>query len=243
MNNSIFEKKVSDIKKDRKDETLENFNDNEKEERLMKNSIILDQTKPFEELILKYKCALKEVKTKFEVLDEEFSVRHNRNPVEHIETRIKKPLSIIEKLERKGFEVSLASIKNNLNDVAGIRIICSFIDDIYFLKRTFEKQDDIRIIEVKDYIEDPKDNGYRSLHLIIEVPIFLSDVKENIRVEIQLRTIAMDFWASLDHELKYKKSLKNPKIIYDKLKKCADNIAQMDEEMYEIRQQLDAGDI
>lgn len=168
--------------------------------------IWLDQARQFQQVMMHYTCAIREVKTKLEVLNDELSVKNQRNPIEMIKSRVKKPLSIVEKLQRRGLEVSLESMVKNLDDVAGVRIICSFVDDIYEVAEMLVRQDDVKVIAVKDYIKNPKPNGYRSYHMIVEVPVFFTDSKRFIRVEVQIRTIAMDFWASLDHELKYKKS-------------------------------------
>ena len=157
---------------------------------------IFDQTRPFAELMMRYKCAMLEVKTKLDVLNTQLSLENDRNPFESIECRLKSVPSIIEKLNRKGLELSAESIEKNLNDVAGIRVICSFPEDIYILAEELCSQDDIRLIARKDYIKNPKPNGYRSLHLIVEIPIFLMPEKKFMRVEVQFRTIAMDFWAS-----------------------------------------------
>ena len=158
-------------------------------------------------LMTQYRCAIMEIETKFKVLNEQFSLTNERNPIETIKTRLKSPESIVEKLNRRGLELSVESIEENLNDVAGIRVICPFVDDIYTLCDCLLSQDDIRLIRKKDYIKTPKQNGYRSLHLIVEVPIFLASEKKHMKVEVQLRTIAMDFWASLEHRLRYKKNL------------------------------------
>ena len=163
---------------------------------------IFDQTRPFAELMMRYKCAMLEVKTKLDVLNTQLSLENDRNPFESIECRLKSVPSIIGKLNRKGLELSAESIEKNLNDVAGIRVICSFPEDIYILAEELCSQDDIRLIARKDYIKYPKPNGYRSLHLIVEIPIFLMPEKKYMRVEVQFRTIAMDFWASLEHKLK-----------------------------------------
>lgn len=200
---------------------------------------LFSQATPFVDLMMRYNCALREVRTKFEVLNDEFTVRYRRNPVESIHTRIKKPGSILEKLRRKGYPITATSIKQNLSDVAGIRIICSFIDDIYSLSEMFTAQDDIRVVEVRDYIKHPKSNGYRSLHLIVEVPIFLSDSKEYIRVEVQFRTIAMDFWASLEHKLQYKKNNANAEEIAAELSACAERVAALDREMQDISRRIE----
>ena len=173
---------------------------------------------PFIELMTEYRCAIMEIETKLQVLNSEFSLHYDRNPFESIKTRLKSPISIIEKLERKGLEISVDTIEKHISDIAGIRVICSFPDDIYELAELLIHQDDITLIRKKDYIENPKENGYRSLHLILEVPIFLSEGKKYRRVEVQFRTIAMDFWASLDHKLRYKKDLENPNEIASELK-------------------------
>ena len=190
--------------------------------------------------MMMYACAIREVKTKLEVLNDELSVKNQRNPIEMIKSRVKKPMSILEKLQRRGFEVSLESMRENLDDVAGIRIICSFLDDIYEVAEMLVRQDDVKVIAVKDYIKNPKPNGYRSYHLIIEVPVFFTECKRSMRVEVQIRTIAMDFWASLDHQLKYKKSLRDDSEISQELKQCADVIAQTDAKMLAIRQKIEA---
>lgn len=202
--------------------------------------IWLHRAKEFQQVMMMYTCAIREVKTKLEVLNDELSVKNQRNPIEMIKSRVKKPMSIVEKLKRRGLEVSLESMKKNLDDVAGIRIICSFVDDIYQVAEMLVGQDDVRVIAVKDYIKNPKANGYRSYHLIIEVPVFFSDGRQFIRVEVQIRTIAMDFWASLDHQLKYKKEVSDDSGIGEELKACADVIAQTDEKMLAIRKKIEA---
>lgn len=199
---------------------------------------IFDQTRPFAELMMRYKCAMLEVKTKLDVLNTQLSLENDRNPFESIECRLKSVPSIIEKLNRKGLELSAESIEKNLNDVAGIRVICSFPEDIYILAEKLCSQDDIRLIARKDYIKNPKPNGYRSLHLILEVPIFLSERTVPVRIELQLRTIAMDFWASLEHQLRYKSDVEVPPNLSDDLKHCADVIAETDEDMQRIAKDL-----
>ncbi len=194
----------------------------------------------FQQIMMMYTCAIREVKTKLEVLNDELSVRNLRNPIEMIKSRIKKPASIIEKLYRRGLPISLESVVNNLDDVAGIRVICSFVDDIYQVADMLIRQDDVHVIAIKDYIKNPKANGYRSYHMIIEVPVFFSDRKKPMRVEVQIRTIAMDFWASLEHQLKYKKELPDGPEISSELKKCADVISQTDEKMLAIRKRIEA---
>ncbi len=191
----------------------------------------------FAELMLYYRCAIREVTTKFEVLNDEFSTKHQRNPIEYITSRIKRPISILEKLGRKGFGVSYDSLME-LNDIAGVRVICAFIDDIYQVAKLLSKQDDVRVLEIKDYIKNPKPNGYRSYHMIVEVPVFFSDCTRMMRVEVQIRTIAMDFWSSLEHELKYKKEVEDSEAIVQELKLCADKIRETDEQMLQIRKRI-----
>ena len=199
------------------------------------------QAHQFQQAMMRYTCAIREVKTKLEVLNDELSVKNQRNPIEMIKSRVKKPKSIVEKLQRRGFEISLESMEKNLDDVAGIRIICSFLDDIYEVADMLIRQDDVKVIAVKDYIQNPKPNGYRSYHMIIEIPVFFSDSKKPIRVEVQIRTIAMDFWASLDHQLKYKKSfIDDNGEISEELKQCAEVIAGTDMKMLDIRKKIEA---
>ena len=192
----------------------------------------------FEGFMMMYNCAIREVRTKFEVLNDDFSVTYKRNPIEMIKSRIKKPLSILGKLNRKNYPLTMESILTNLNDVAGVRVICSFIDDIYDVADMFASQDDIKVIEIKDYIKSPKPNGYRSYHMIVEVPVFFAQKKQSMRVEVQLRTIAMDFWASLEHKMKYKKDIKDTKELERELKECAEIIAETDEKMQSINKKL-----
>ena len=154
----------------------------------------------FETLISYYRCAIMEIETKFKILDEQYSLRYDRNPIESIKSRVKSMDSLLKKIRKKNIPLTLEAIEENICDVAGIRVICSFQEDIYLLADCLIQQDDVKLIEVKDYIKNPKENGYRSLHLIVEIPIFLQDEKRNMKVEIQLRTIAMDFWASLEQE-------------------------------------------
>ena len=194
---------------------------------------------PFMMLLMQYRCAIREIETKLNVLNDEFSLQYERNPFESIKSRVKSPVSIVEKMNRKGYELTVENIEDKLNDVAGIRVICSFVEDIYHLADMLAGQDDLQVLQVKDYIKNPKENGYRSLHLIIQIPIFLSNQKKNMRVEVQFRTIAMDFWASLDHKLKYKKDVKNPEVIAEELKKCADVISGVDMRMQEIRNMME----
>lgn len=192
----------------------------------------------FQECMMMYSCAIREVRTKFEVLNDHLTVAYKRNPIEMIKSRVKKPQSIIEKLHRRGWEISAESVMKNINDVAGVRVICSFVNDIYEVANMFASQDDVTVIEVKNYIQNPKPNGYRSYHMIVEVPVFFANKKQNVKVEVQLRTIAMDFWASLEHSIKYKKDVENAEEIVAELKKCADLIAQTDLKMQSINEQI-----
>jgi putative GTP pyrophosphokinase len=191
------------------------------------------------ETLLIYRSAIKEVKTKLDILDDELKIRRKRNPIEYMKSRVKTPGSIMGKLQRRGLEMSIESAKENLNDIAGIRVICSFVGDIYDISKMLTRQDDIRLIEEKDYIKNPKANGYRSLHLVVEVPIFFSDHEELVRVEVQIRTIAMDFWASLEHKLYYKTSGESPVHITNDLKECADLIASTDMRMQDIQKEVE----
>ena len=200
---------------------------------------ILTTGREYQELMMRYNCALLEVKTKIDVLNNQLSLENDRNPFESISCRIKTPKSILEKLYRKNLPLTVESIEKNLNDVAGIRVICSFRDDIYTLSERLCSQDDIKVIEIKDYIKNPKPNGYRSLHIILEIPIFLLEEKKNMRVEVQFRTIAMDFWASLEHKVKYKKDIgEDAEKISAELKLCAEEISDLDAKMQDIQRRI-----
>ncbi len=198
------------------------------------------QMEPASRLFTNYRCAAMEVETKFRVLNERFSMQYDGNPIESIKTRIKSFDSIIRKLERRNNPMTLESIEENIYDIAGVRVICSFVDDIYMLADCLLSQDDITLIEKKDYIKNPKESGYRSLHLIVQVPVFLETEKKMMYVEVQLRTIAMDFWASLEHKLRYKKDMSalDADVIAAELQECADISSQLDERMQEIRNEI-----
>lgn len=199
----------------------------------------MESARPFMELMMQYQCALFEVKTKFEVLNTELSLDSERNPIESIHCRIKKPVSIAQKLKKRGLEMTVENIETHLHDVAGIRVICSFPEDIYRLAEKICSQDDIRLIEKKDYIKNPKRNGYRSLHLILEVPVFFSNERKPMQVEVQLRTIAMDFWASIEHKIKYKKDLdQDASKMEEDLRLCAEELHQIDLRMQKISRQI-----
>ncbi len=200
---------------------------------------MLETAVEYKELRMMYACAIKEVQTKFEVLETEFKVRYQRNPISSIQTRLKSSSSIIEKMIRKGIPFSIENLEQQIHDLAGIRVICSYLDDIYALADALTSQDDITLVEEKDYIKTPKPNGYRSLHLIVSVPVFFSQQKRQIKVEVQIRTIAMDFWASLEHQMKYKREIPNQQRIVAQLKSCAEDIARVDQEMMGIRLRLE----
>ncbi|MCI9032217.1 MAG: GTP pyrophosphokinase family protein [Clostridia bacterium] len=193
----------------------------------------------YRELQMMYDCALKTIKTKFEVLDSEFEARYKRNPIKTISTRLKSTESIVDKLERYKKQVTLENMINYVNDFAGIRVVCSYIDDIYRIADSLLKQDDVTLITKKDYIKDPKGNGYRSLHLIVSIPVFFAARREEIKIEVQIRTIAMDFWASLEHQLKYKREAENQKQINEELSACAEIIAATDERMLALRRRIE----
>lgn len=173
-----------------------------------------------------YKFALDEINTRIDILKQEFHYSYEYNPIEHVKSRLKTPESIIEKVYRRGYDLTLPSIRENVKDIAGVRITCSFTSDIYRISEMLQRQKDIRTVEIKDYIKNPKLNGYKSLHLIIEVPVFMSDQVENVYVEIQIRTIAMDFWASLEHKIYYKYDKEVPQYLLDELKMAADKVSQ-----------------
>lgn len=189
----------------------------------------------FDRLMSCYKCAMMVVESKFKVLNEVFSLKFDRNPISSIKTRLKTPRSIKEKLDRKGLPTDLAVIEEKLTDVAGVRVICAFPEDVYTLADALLKQDDLSLMTKKDYIAQPKKNGYRSLHLIVSVPIFLSKEKRTVPVEIQLRTIAMDFWASLEHQLRYKKDVELSSEMAAELYQCAQLSAALDQRMDALR--------
>lgn len=200
---------------------------------------VMETLVEYKELMMMYSCAVKEIQTKFEVLDTEFKIRYRRNPINSIQTRLKSTSSIIEKMRKQDIPKTLRSLEENINDVAGVRVICSYIDDIYRIADSLLKQDDITLIAKKDYIAHPKANGYRSLHLIVQVPVFFSEQKKDMKVEVQIRTIAMDFWASLEHQLKYKQEIPDQEAIVQRLKSCAEVSNATDMEMLNIRREIE----
>ena len=206
-------------------------------------ALVQDKIYPYRELMAYYNCAMMEVSTKFNVLNEELSLRYDRNPIESIKTRLKSPESIMDKLRRRGmsFPLSVEKIEQEINDIAGVRVICSYPSDIYMLSEVFLGQDDITLISKKDYIKNPKPNGYRSLHLIVGVPIFLHNQKRMMKVEVQFRTISMDWWASLEHKIRYKKDITEAEFVEKELKECAEVGAQLDERMEYLQKLVDEG--
>jgi len=181
-----------------------------------------------------YSSAIREITTKLENLNDEFRSTRDRNPIHQLKSRVKSPVSIFHKLQRRNLELSVESAKKNLTDIAGVRVICSYIDDIYMIADMLTGQEDIKVIRQTDYITNPKPNGYRSLHLIVQVPVFLSDRSEPVNVEVQIRTIAMDFWASLEHDLSYKLTGKNSDKVSADLRDCAEIIADTDKRMQNL---------
>ena len=203
--------------------------------------LFINNVAKFSDMMMMYRCVIREVQTKLEVLDDEFSVEYKRNPISFIKTRIKKPESIYRKLKKLGYDFTAENIQEHLNDVAGIRVVCAFIDDIYTVANLLANQDDIKVINVKDYIKNPKPNGYRSYHMIVEVPVFFSKGKTPLRAEIQSRTNGMDFWATLEHQLRYKKGIEEMDgydAISDELMRSAQAVIEMDNEMQNIKNMI-----
>ena len=204
----------------------------------LEDDLFREQFQSFAKLMAYYRCAMMEIETKFNVLNQEFSLRYDRNPISSIKSRLKTPISIRQKLERRGIDVTVENIETCLNDVAGVRVVCAFPEDVRTLANALLKQDDVVLIEKKDYILNPKPNGYRSLHLIVAVPIYLAHEKRKMRVEIQLRTIAMDFWASLEHQLRYKKDVDFTDEMAKELTFCAELSAELDRRMDHLRESV-----
>ena len=202
--------------------------------------MLIESAMQMQQMMMLYESGIREIKTKLDILSDESRISGKPSPIDAIKSRIKSPRSIIGKLKRRGFPISLQSMIDNLNDIGGIRVICPFIEDIYTVADMLMRQDDLTLIEKKDYIANPKPNGYRSLHLIIEIPIFFSTGKEMTRVEIQIRTVAMNFWASLEHQIRYKNDVVVQPEIVEMLSACADRIAETDWEMMQLRDQIAA---
>ncbi len=190
--------------------------------------------------MMMYEFALKELETKIEILNDEFLALHEYNPIEHTKSRVKSPESLMKKLQRKGGAENLDEIRETIRDIAGLRITCSFTEDIYWVCDMLKNQTDINVIEIKDYIQQPKPNGYRSLHMIIQVPVFMSDRQESVYVEVQIRTIAMDFWASLEHKIFYKYEGSVPAQLITELKDAADSATALDHKMEKLRHEIES---
>lgn len=190
------------------------------------------------EVLLIYNSALKEIGTKLEILNDEFQHVHRYNPIEHIKSRIKSSESIVKKLKRNGYESTIENMVEYVNDIAGIRVICSFVSDIYRIAEMIRNQNDIKVLAIKDYIENPKASGYKSYHMLVTVPIYLSDRIVHAKVEIQIRTVAMDFWASLEHKINYKFEGNVPQYIKDELVECAHMISEVDTRMWNLNEQI-----
>ena len=186
-----------------------------------------------------YESAVKQLALKFEVLNSEFNIQYSRSPIHHIESRVKSAQSIMAKLAKKGIPFTIATAKENINDIAGVRVVCNYIDDVYRVAEIFERQKDVEILKKQDYIREPNYNGYRSLHLDTRIPVYLSNRTEYVVAEIQIRTIAMDFWASLEHSLRYKAQEYIPQHISDELQRVATDIASLDQRMQAIHDQVD----
>lgn len=248
---------LPELRNTKKDNKEAMFEENIFEDKNLENALtivpeaftdkIMEQVRPmleemvgYRELEMMYVCTIKELRTKFEVLNTEFNTRYRRNPIHYISTRLKSTSGIMEKMIRNNIPISLVNIEENINDIAGVRIICSYIDDIYALAESLGRQDDITILKVKDYIKNPKPNGYRSLHLIVELPIFFADQKKMMKAEVQIRTTAMDYWANLEHQLKYKKEIPQQNEIVAQLKECADTLSKTDRQMLEIRKEIES---
>ena len=187
----------------------------------------------------RYQAAIREIQTKLENLDDEFQMKHRRNPIHHMQSRMKSIRSMMEKLERKHLQQSISSAVDNLTDIAGIRVICSYLQDVYTVADLLTSQDDVHVVKVRDYIKHPKSNGYRSLHLVVEVPVYLSEGRLAVPVEVQIRTIAMDFWATLEHSLRYKAQDQVPQSISDELQQTAADIAAIDMRMQGIHDEVE----
>jgi len=199
-----------------------------------------DQVTSWTEVILVYTAALKEIGTKLEILNDEFKHVHRYNPIEHIKSRIKTSESIVKKLKRHGYESTIENMVRYVNDIAGVRVICSFTSDIYRIADMISNQNDIQILSVKDYIKNPKESGYKSYHMLVSVPIYLSDRKVDTKVEIQIRTVAMDFWASLEHKIRYKFEADAPQHIKDELVECARMVSDLDARMLSLNDEIQA---
>ena len=232
------------IRETMEDKITERMKDSRLMDNFLANEKILDRIsrhlEPIEQMNAYYRCAIMEIETKFKVLSEQFSLKYDRNPIETIKSRLKSQDSILKKMGRKGIPVTLENMEREIDDIAGVRVICSFVEDVYMLADCLLQQDDITLLEKKDYIRYPKDSGYRSLHLIVQVPIFLQNEKRQMKVEVQIRTLAMDLWASQVHKLRYKKSIpeNEEESISNELEECAQILSSVDTRMQALRTKL-----
>lgn len=232
------------IKETMGDKITERVRDSRLMDNFLANEKIMDRIsrhlEPIEQMNAYYRCAIMEIETKFKVLSEQFSLKYDRNPIETIKSRLKSQESILKKMGRKGIPVTLENMEREIDDIAGVRVICSFVEDVYMLADCLLQQDDITLLEKKDYIKNPKDSGYRSLHLIVQVPIFLQNEKRPMKVEVQIRTLAMDLWASQEHKLRYKKSIpeNEEESISNELAECAQILSSVDARMQALRTKL-----
>ena len=232
------------IRETMEDKITERMKDSRLMDNFLANEKILDRIsrhlEPIERMNAYYRCAIMEIETKFKVLSEQFSLKYDRNPIETIKSRLKSQDSILKKMGRKGIPVTLENMEREIDDIAGVRVICSFVEDVYMLADCLLQQDDITLLEKKDYIRYPKDSGYRSLHLIVQVPIFLQNEKRQMKVEVQIRTLAMDLWASQEHKLRYKKSIpeNEEESISNELAECAQILSSVDTRMQALRTKL-----
>lgn len=204
----------------------------------MPRRLEVNQVDQWKSTMFLYNSALKSINTKIEILNNEFIQLYNYNPIEHITSRLKTPESIVKKMKNDGLEVTIENMVEHLNDIAGIRIICSFMPDIYPIADMIAKQADITVLQVKDFIKAPKPNGYKSYHMVVSIPVYLSDGKVDTKVEIQIRTIAMDFWASLEHKIAYKFEGNAPDYLEQELKACADMVDILDAKMFSLNQEI-----
>lgn len=200
----------------------------------------LDLAKQYKQMMLIYEAGIRQLTTKLQILNREFEQSNDRNPIENIKSRIKSAESIAKKMERKGLPMTLSCLTNNIFDIAGIRVICPFITDVYEVARMLLSQTDVELVQVKDYIREPKENGYRSLHLIVKINVFFSDGMRQVPVEVQMRTIAMNFWASTEHQLRYKKDIEFTEEMHNELRHCSELMAEADERMQKLAEQLPA---
>lgn len=204
----------------------------------LENIITADTEKEWDKCMFYYQAALKEVGTKIDILSAEFTQVHQYNPIEHVKTRIKEKASIMKKLQKQGHEINAENMMHYIHDIAGVRIICSFEKDIYHIADMLCSQDDVKVLIIKNYIANPKANGYKSYHLVVSVPIFLSTGPVDTKVEIQIRTIAMDFWASLEHKIKYKFEGHAPEYLQGELKECANIVDMLDKKMFSLNEEV-----